>query len=237
MANDQQSPYEYYLDLLGDWSTGVALPSLWFCTFHLDTVNCLKSTLQKQLNNYESTLGDSGWEISKDTVKYLTDGRLQYASNSLMGCVFAKEVNLPPESVNATHDGLDYGGFMAPVTVSERAKYVNFDATFLETNASFVDMVLRPWSILVGYNGFVARSKNSAKSVKCAQCDVCLLAKTGADSDLAIRKIYRFYNIAPINISRETYNHNPDGLKLTPVSFIYDGYAILEQDTPLMLGI
>jgi len=235
MANSQNSPYEYYLDLLGSWSTGVALPTLWFCTFYLDTVNCLKGNLQQQLNSYESSLGSSGWGISDNTAKYLTNGRLQYSSDSLMGCVFAKEVNLPSETVNATHDGLEYGGFMAPVTISERNKYINLDVTFLETNASFVDLVIRPWNVLVGYNGFVARSKNSPKAVKCSRCDVCLLAKTGPYSNLGIRKIYRFYDIAPINVGRETYNHTTDGLKLTPVSFAYDGYVILEQDTPKIL--
>ena len=236
MAN-ALSPYEYYLDLLGSWSTGVALPTLWFCTFDIGSVNCLKGTTQTQLNKYETSLGNSGWGVSNNTIRYLTNSSLQYSSDSLMGCVFAKEVNLPSDTVNATHDGLDYGGYMAPLTISERNKYINLDVTFLETNASFVDLVLRPWSVLVGYNGFVARSKNSSKNVQCSRCDVCMLAKTGADSPLAIRKIYRFYNIAPVNISREMYNHTPDTLKTTPVSFAYDGYVVLEQDTTSMLTV
>jgi len=237
MANTQNSPYEYYLDLLGKWSTNNALPTLWFCTFHLDSVNCLKGNLQNQLNAYESSLGKSGWNISNNTVKYLIDGRLQYASDSLMGCVFAKEINLPPENIDAGHSGLDYGGFMAPATISERSKYVNLDVTFLETNASFIDLILKPWSVLVGYNGFVARSKNSPKGVKCNQCDICLLGKAGSGSNMVIRKIYRFYNIAPINIGREMYSHTSDALKTTQASFVYDGYTILEQDTPSMLAM
>lgn len=235
MADVNTSPYEYYLELLGKWSTGVAIPSLWFCTFHLDSVNCLKSNLQNQLNGYESTLGDSGWNISENSVKYLTDGRLQYASNSLMGCVFTKEVSIPNESINISHEGLTYGGYMAPATVSERNKHINFGATFLETNASFLDLVIRPWLVLVGYNGFVARSQNSPKNVKCRLCDICLLAKAGANQSLVIRKIHRFYNVAPANISGETYNHTEGGLKLTNVDFAYDGYTILEKDTPNML--
>ena len=227
MANYQTSPYEYYLNLLGNFATGVALPTLWFCTFHLDTVNCLKKDIQTQLNGYESALGDSGWNIENGTVKYLIDSSLQYSSNSLIGCVFAKEVTLPPINVEAGNVGLDYGGYMAPVTGDVRGKYTPLTITFLETVGSFLDLVIRPWLTLVGYNGFVARSKNSSKSVKCQQCDICMLAKTGSGSNLEIRKIHRFYNLAPVSLTGETYNHNADGLILTPATFAYDGYMVL----------
>jgi len=227
MANDQISPYEYYLDLLGNLVTGVALPTLWFCTFHLDTVNCLKKDIQKQLNGYESALGDAGWNISNDTIKYLTDSSLQYSSNSLIGCVFAKQVDIPVTTVDAGNVGLEYGGYLPPVTVDKRTPYTPLTITFLETAGSFLDLVIRPWLTLVAYNGFVARSKNSPKAVKCKQCDICMLAKTGPGSPLAIRKIHRYYNIAPTNLTGESYNHNADGLILTPVSFAYDGYMVL----------
>ena len=227
MANAQNSPYEYYLDLLGNWATGVALPSLWFCTFHLDTVNCLKKNIQNQLNGYESALGDSGWNIADGTVKYLIDSKLQYASDSLMGCVFAKGVTIPMTQVVAGNVGLEYGGYLPPVTGDARGNYTPLTVTFLETNGSFLDLIIRPWLTLVGYNGFVARSKNSPKSVKCQLCDICMLAKTGADSPLTIRKIHRFYNIAPTTLPGEEYNHNSPALIMTPVTFAYDGYTVL----------
>ena len=177
MANSLTSPYEYYLNLLGNLATGVALPTLWFCTFHLDTVNCLKKNIQTQLNGYESSLGNSGWNIADDTVKYLTDSSLQYSSNSLIGCVFAKQVDIPVTSVEAGNNGLEYGGYLPPVTGDVRVNYTPLTVTFLETNGSFLDLVIRPWLTLVAYNGFVARSKNSLKSVKCKQCDICFLSK------------------------------------------------------------
>lgn len=227
MADYQTSPYEYYLDLLGNFATGIALPSLWFCTFHLDTVNCLKKNIQTQLNGYESSLGNSGWNIPDGTVKYLIDSSLQYSSKSLIGCVFAKEVSIPPINVDAGNVGLEYGGYLPPVTVAERGKYVPLTVTFLETVGSFLDLVIRPWATLVSYNGFVARSKNSPKAVKCRQCDICMLAKTGPNSPLAIRKIHRYYNIAPVSLNGESYNHNPSALILTPATFVYDGYTLL----------
>lgn len=229
----QMSPYEYYLDLLGHWSTNIALPSQWFINFHLDSVNCLKGNLQGQLNNYESH--GNGWTISSDTIKYLTSKRLQGASENLMGCVFAKELTLPGEAISGDHEGLEYGGYTAPLTISHRKSYPTLGVIFAETNASFLDMVIKPWSVLVGYNGFVARSKNSPKSVKCNQCDICLLAKTGSGSPMAIRKIYRFFNIAPLEVNSEVYSHQADALKTTSVQFGYDNYAILEEHTSSLI--
>jgi hypothetical protein len=226
-----QSPYEYYLELLGKWSTGVALPTLWFCTFDLSSINCLKSNVSTALNNYEATLGNSGWSISQSTVKKLTSSGLQYQSNSYMGCVFAKQVDTPSDSINASHSGLDYSGYVAPITTNGRQALPELSITFLETNASFIDLVIRPWLVLTSYNGCVARSKNSAKAVKCRYCDMCMLAKAGSGNSLAIRKIFRFFNVVPNQIMGESYSHAPDALKTTQVNFLYDGYTVLEQET------
>lgn len=219
-----ESPYEYYLELLGEWATNIALPTLWYCHFHLDSVNCLKS-LNSQLANYETA--GSGWKISNNSVSELINGKHQYQTNNFIGCVFAKQVDLPDSSVNANHSSLQYGGFLSPLIISERVPYNNLNITFLETNLSFIDLVLKPWNILVGYNGFVARSKKSPKNVKCSRCDIVMLSKDGPYKKLKIRKIYQFTNIAPLTINTESYSHMPDGLKTTPVTFGYDKYSII----------
>lgn len=59
---------------------------------------------------------------------------------------------------------MDYGGYQAPATIGNREKYKKLTVTFLETNASFLDLILRPWIVMVGYNGLVARSENSPKT-------------------------------------------------------------------------
>jgi hypothetical protein len=100
----------------------------------------------------------------------------------------------------------------------------------LETNASFLDLVIRPWVIMVGYNGLIARSRNSDKNVK-AMIDVVFYAKTGFGYPMGIRKVYRFYNVAPISIGGETYSYNEEGLRYTDVKFVYDKYAVLDGNS------
>jgi hypothetical protein len=234
--NPENSPYSYYLSLLGKWSTNVALASQWFVYFDFSSVNALNSDLTYQLRNRESTYGSGGWSISNNSVNYLLDGGLQYSDQNMTGCVFARQVTLPSEKITAGNDGLDYGGFQAPATASSRQKYGTLNVTFLETNASFLDLIIRPWTVLVGYNGLVARDKNSSKAVKCRFADVVMLAKSGANKPMVIRKLYRFYNLAPVSIESEEYSYTQDGLKYSNVSFVYDGYLVQDVDTGKMIA-
>lgn len=229
----EQSPYAYYLNLLGEWPTSLALASQWFVYFDFSTVNALMGTLQDTLNNRE--IG-SHFQYNTDVTRYLLDAKLQYSTQNLMGCAFARQVNLPSERIEAGNEGLNYGGFQAPATASNRQKYEKLSITMLETNASFLDLILRPWTIAVGYNGLVARSRNSPKYVKAGKVDVVMLAKTGTYSPMGIRKIYRFYNVAPVLIPSEEYSYQEEGMRYSNVEFVYDNYGIIDANTGQLIS-
>jgi hypothetical protein len=234
MSYSDQSPFSYYLDLLGSWPTGLALASQWLIYFDFSNVNGLFNNLQSNLRKQE--IG-AEWSFNSDVTKYLLDGKMQSSVDNMMGCVFAREVQLPGESVSAGNEGLDYGGFQAPATANNRTKYEPFGVTMLETNASFLDLIIRPWVISVGYNGLIARNPNSEKNVKCNFADVVMYAKAGAYNPMQIRKVYRFYNLAPISLPGESYSYMEEGLKYGAVKFVYDRYAILDANTGNMLAL
>lgn len=236
-AYNNTSPYAYYLDLLGKWPTGLGLASQWLIYFDFTSVNALNQNFLTQLTDKESALGSEGWKYSNSVTKYLLDGRLQYNIGNMTGCVFARQVSLPSENVNAGNEGLSYGGYQAPATAGNREKYKKLTVTFLETNASFLDLILRPWTVLVGYNGLVARSSNSPKSVKCRFADVVMFAKTGVGNQMGIRKIYRFYNLAPVSIDGEEYSYMSEGMKYSNVSFAYDGYFVQDGQSSSLLNL
>ena len=123
--------------------------------------NSLNELIKLGVNPYPAE------EYDVNVTKYLLDGSLQWQTNNLTGCVFTRQVNLPNETVNASNEGLTYGGFLPPATASNREKYQNLSVTFLETNASFLDLIIRPWILSVGYYGLVARDVQSPKKVKC----------------------------------------------------------------------
>jgi hypothetical protein len=216
----QGNPYEYYLELLSKWPTGIALASQWLVHINFDGVSGLMSKLGDTIQKKEN----STWNIDQDVTNKLIDGSLQYSTNNMTGCVFVRQVNLPGENIDASNVGLDYGGYMAPATSNTRGKYEPLGLTLVETNASFLDFVIRPWTIMVGYNGLVAREPGSAKYVKAPYIDVIMYAKT--DKQLQIRKIYTFLNAAPINIGGEAYSYTEEGLRYTDVKFVYDRYSV-----------
>jgi len=231
---EETSPYSYYLGLLGKWPTGIALPSQWFIYFDFSSVNALMSNLQGVLNSNET---DSNWGYDGTVTSTLLDGKLQYTTNSLMGCAFARQVKLPSEEIHAGNEGLEYAGFLPPATSSNRTKYNKLSVTMVETNASFIDLILRPWTIAVGYNGLVARNKKSPRYVKCNKVDVVMLAKTGAYSSMGIRKIYSFYNVAPVTVPSEEYSYMEDGLRVSDVEFVYDYYSIDDGQTAQLINL
>lgn len=227
-----QSPYEYYLELLGSWPTSIALASQWMITIYFNGITNLLSNIQSSLRRRETSI----WTYNQNVINVLIDGGLQARSDNMMGCVFARQVTLPSESIEASNQGLEYGGFLPPATANNRAKYEPLSVTMLETNASFIDIVIRPWLLMVGYNGLVARQTNSNKNVKC-NIDAVFYAKTGYGNPMGIRKIYRFYNAAPISLTGETYSYNEEGLRYTDVKFVYDKYAVLDGNSGSFIGL
>jgi hypothetical protein len=228
-----QSTYEYYLNLLGRWPTNLALASQWFLYFKdLQGVNVLNSNLQAVLGNLEQT---GSWQFDPSVTSYLIQNGLQY--NGLVGCSWARQVTLPKESIDIKHEGLDYGGYQPPATANTRHKYDNLSITMLETNTSFIDLILRPWAIAASYYGLVARNPNSPFYVKCNELDVVMLAKTGWGSPMGIRKVYTFKNVVPVTVPSEEYSYLEEGLRTSPIEFAYDSYSVSDAQTGSLLPV
>jgi hypothetical protein len=224
-----KSPYSYYLDLLGKWPTNLALASQWFVYFNFDTLKRNGS-----LNGFERILNyneTNNWQLNQNVTKFLIDGRIQHSFETLTGCVFAKQVDLPKENIDVKHEGLSYGGFQAPYVAAARTPYDHLKVTMLETNASFLDFIIRPWLLLVGYNGLVARPKTSYKYIKADYADVVLLAKAGQYRKMTIRKLIRFYNVAPISLDGESYSYAREDMKFSNVQLAYEKYCISDMMT------
>jgi hypothetical protein len=228
MAN---SPYRFYLDILSQWAPSIALESQWFIHFNLPSVTALKGDVGKAVREYDNW-NSNAWTIGNVTTQQLLKNEYQASTQNLIGCVFARQVSLPGEKINASNEGVNYGGYLGPATSSTRDVYNKLSVVFTETNASFIDFILRPWALLVGYNGLIARRSGSPKNVKCDYADVIFLAKSGAGKNMAKRKTFRFYNIAPVTVPGLSQTYAAEGMMYGNVEFVYDYYSVLEEDTP-----
>lgn len=232
--NGGANPYAFYLDILSQWPTAPALASMWLVIINLQSINALSNNPDFLVSNLDS--GDfQPWQISQNTVDVLKSSEYQQSTEHLMGCVFAQEVTIPGESVNVSAEGLDHAGFLAPNTAKNRSKLERIKISFLETNASFCDLVIRPWLVLVSHYGLIARAANSPKNVKCDFIDIVQFAKSGPYTSASIRKIIRYYDVVPTSISPSTISRAEEGLKRREASFAYNGYSVMESGTANMI--
>jgi hypothetical protein len=210
------------------------MASMWLVIINLQSISALTNNPEFLVSDLES--GDfQPWQISQNTVDTLKSPEYQQSTEHLMGCVFAQEVTIPGEGVNVSSEGLDHAGFLAPNTSKNRNKLEKIKISFLETNASFCDLVIRPWLVLVSHYGLVARAPNSPKNVKCDFIDVVQFAKSGPNTSASIRKLIRYYDVVPTVIASSTISRAEEGLKRREVTFAYNGYSVMESGTAEMI--
>ena len=228
-------PIPYYLDILSQWPSAIAIDSQWFLSINFDSLPILKSDIINLVREYENGSSDSvDWDVSSSVIKTLISKKYQ-SGHEFLACVFAEGVTLPSDSVDASTKGVYHAGFQGAATVNKRNDFKTFSVTFTETNASFVDFVIRPWLIAVSHLGFVTRD-NRNLNVKALDFDVMYIAKTGSGSKPAYRKGFRFHGVAPISISNFTSRHSNVGLQSYTVEFIYDSYSVSAKQTNQLIS-
>ena len=224
-------PIQYYLDILSRWAGSVALSNQFLVYFNFDSVIAIRNNV----SDYISSLDASDWDVSQRTIGSLLE-RKYHNPDKRVGCVFARSVTIPSETANVERKGLNYGAHIAPLTVNGRKAPSKFECTFLETNASFVDLIIRPWVILTSHYGLVARNPVSRKQVKCNYVDVIQYAKSGISTAPFIRKLVRFNDVVPTNINSYSVAHTEDGLANRTVTFAFNSYSVQEIDTVGMIN-
>lgn len=236
--SDTTGPIPYYLDILSKWPTAIPPESQWsvfidFSSFFKITNNTTGVVTQNNffeidfISNLQKFDGSSSedWKIKQNIVNNLLQSKYQYSNNKVW-CVFASQITIPSESIQASNQGLDYAGYQAPVTMNQRDNYKKLSISFIETNSSFLDFVIRPWIISVGHYGFVTRS--NGLTIKSPVISAIYLGKTGAGSKNkpATRKAINFLNACPVSMGSVSNRYSSDGLQSIPVEFVYDSYNV-----------
>jgi hypothetical protein len=139
------------------------------------------------------------------------------------GCLFAQGVMLPGESSIANPEGVQTNGFIRTYSGGGRNSFPALQVSFLETNISFVDNVLRPWTIATAHLGLIARF--GAENYR----GVLTVYKLGILSNTTtpyVASKYTFYGVCPIEVSGEDLTYNSTTVPTTRVvSFIYHYYT------------
>lgn len=228
-----QSPRETYLALLDRWEYNLALNSQWVLIIH--DLPRIQSIVQK-VQPLESWTPNTDWNINEVIYEKLTNEQVQ--ATDAMGCFFVNNVVVPGESYNQEEAMIpNSGGFINAGVAGKRASFSGkrIATSFRETNLDFVETILRPWVIACSHIGFFA-FQSAADNVKIPRMQLINFSRLkhtptapyDSETFRPIRKIYNFYNVAPIEIDTKTYDYIEDQgtPQMRQVGWIFDNYSI-----------
>lgn len=165
-----------------------------------------------------------GLDVEKKNLINSIEGTYSYK------CLFANGANLPGESFGQRRVGMqdlfsdNSGGLLSGVVSTSREQKAALNISFLETNASFIDAVIRPWIVAASHYGLYARADNSPYNVKTDI--VVLMFDHKTDSKNVIRKKFTFFGCVPTSFGEQQITFGKADTTITSVSWLYSNYSI-----------
>jgi hypothetical protein len=144
------------------------------------------------------------------------------------GCLFCQAVYIPGETSIANPEGIQKNHYLGTTTGDGRGFYspTGLRMTFLETNVSFVENVIRPWVVTTARLGMIARPKGSATQYR-ENITVYKLGVISQKEPPFILQQYDFYDTCPVEVSPEEYNYAvPTAPVLREATFVYNYYKL-----------
>ena len=218
----QENDITTFENFLRDPNTSIPLDSNFLIAF--GTIpNGVKTTFDdSEISQYEP----EAWGINAE--KKLLIGNIE--TTQQYKCLFANGVTLPSESVGQKRVGMqdlygdNSGGILSGVVSTSRESKAPLKITFLETNVSFLDTIIRPWILAVSHYGLYAREKGSPYDIKTSLTVYQFDHKT--DSKDKIRKQYTFTDCVPINFDETTLTYGRADTAVISVNWVYKNYKV-----------
>jgi len=200
---------DYFLVQMESWFTSIPNSSQWIVLIDRYPP-AIRTNLIQGLERTDG--GKKGFDIST-AVNILKSYPLQ----KVIGCLFAHSVTMPseeftPENVSVENNA----GFLPGILGGRRNPSFNtLQIDFRETNTSFIDFVVRPWTILASHYGLAARpgdlpGRKDLKNMK-ANLLVMEYARTYHSISMIPRKVFTFYNCVPYNIAEQSLDYAVEG--------------------------
>ena len=206
----------YFHELLGQWPTGIPLKTMWQVWIVPQNESYFKSELSK-VGQYEP---GNDWAIETGF------GEVWHESTqSTVGCTYAQGIAGPSENIGVDHAGIPGGnqGFINGPIANNRANFAELEISFIETNSSFMDLCIRPWTIMTGHKGFFAYPIQ--QSIK-ATIYLFFMAKAGSDRNATLRKTMTFNDCLPVAVDSEGYTYGSDDISFRQAKFVYNSYEV-----------
>jgi len=244
-ADPEHGFADHFLSVISQWAAAIPIQSFWVVYFVMPSLTPYLEQLISKGYDVTRWEGFSLKTFAHLVENYTAASSAQGQEEYTYGCAFARSISIPGEKIEMASTGFTHGGLLFPSVGKARQQTNNISVSFMETNSSFVDAVLRPWSIITSYLGFVPRTPSITGSMhavfytKSDKLDNTLsgpglpVSKTPALLGLPLqkRKQFDFFNIAPIVIGNQEYTQQGDGLLVRPVDFYFTHYSLLNNST------
>jgi hypothetical protein len=209
---------EFWAALTKD-SNSLALSQLWVCAINNTTLRNIALKIENELPLYEAGTWRTFGVL--DTVLHNSNFTQAPQPGGVANDVYlwTQGASFIADGINTSRAGSEHVGAIKGLITDSRLDLNATNITFLESNVSFVDGILRPWSVLVGHR--------SLKDPD-LRCDIELycLQKWTLNEPLRARKSMVLRNAVPINIDAEEYNYSGDKLIQRQVQFAFDRYEM-----------
>ena len=155
--------------------------------------------------------------------------KASYESRRPRGIIIAQGVKHVGDGNKFSREGYNNTGLWKGILSNGRNDIEQLQVSFLESNVSFVDYALRPWSVAVAHEGL------TNKAVIANNITVWHLSKMGAGANLARRKVIKYHNCFPTSIDSQEYNYSGDDIAVQrQVSFGFSYYTMEDADSALL---
>ena len=203
-----------------------ALPKgpLWVIVFDFD--NNILNTI-KSVKDYEPTMPEP-WLI-EEALDTVTSQRYQQEK----GCMFAQTVSLPGEQILYTREGIQYNSYIRGGVGQGRTDFDSVQINFLNTNVNFVDNVIRPWAVMTGHLGMIARPPE--KKYRC-NLTVYKLGVDRIDRPPFIAQQFNFWGVCPIGVGGEDLTYSDNSQITKSAQFVYHWYTTSSNRNTFALG-
>ena len=147
--------------------------------------------------------------------------------------MFAQTVSLPGEQILYTREGIQYNSYIRGGVGQGRTDFDSVQINFLNTNVNFVDNVIRPWAVMTGHLGMIARPPE--KKYRC-NLTVYKLGVDRVDRPPFSAQQFNFWGVCPIGVGNEELTYSDNTPITKSAEFVYHWYTTSSNRNTFALG-
>lgn len=221
-----KSKVQQYHDFLLSEAGNLPYSSQWVLQ-----IDRIPVALEKNLSSIgsDNNLELGSWEIA-DKAGALKKIIMEGAFMDKGVCIFAQGVQTPRDALGTQvvgpNDGFR-GGLLGAPTSTGRQPLQELNIAFLETNYSFLDFIVRPWVVYTAHYGLIARPPTDPRNIKTTL--QVFYYDRGFGETPKLRKVFRFYNAAPINTEGIISTWDDQDVKKIYTSWTYTHYDVATE--------